>query len=210
MELYYDYERDFVATSKSVTTLITRLSSIPANQKKGAERDINALLRDLEAILEKMNEAASESGQKGMLEPSLRRRGQEIQRLRRDLGRKLQDDSPLSTEEELEKRRANQREDLIDGLARIEKGTERLQNTVSIALENEEIAADTLGTLYQQRTTLENSAHKVTEINQQMNVANENVKAIGRRSFQDKIILGVVNSLLFLFICVLVYLLIAD
>ena len=205
MDVFYDYEREFTNAAKDVSSILSRIPSMPPPQKRTAEKDVNRLLRDLEDMLGKMEDAARESGQRGMLESSLKRKGQDLQRLRRELSKKLQEDPAGSVEEEYARRSAGQREQLVEGVGRIDKSSERLQNAYTIGLENEELAADTLGTLYQQRGQLEDSARKVEEINDNMGNAGSTLREIARRAIQDKIILGVANTLLFIFICLLIY-----
>jgi vesicle transport through interaction with t-SNAREs protein 1 len=209
MDIFYDYEREFTSAAKDVTSILSRIPSMPPQQKRTAEKDVNRLLRDMEDMLGKMEDAARESGQRGMLESSLKRKGQDLQRLRRELGKKLQEEAAESVEEEYARRGAGQREQILEGVARVDKSTERLQNTYAISQENEEIAAETLGTLYQQRSQLESASQKVDEINDNMGNAGSTLRDIANRAMKDKIILGVANTLLFIFICLLIYFIIA-
>ena len=209
MDIFYDYEREFTSASRDVTSILSRIPSMPPQQKRTAEKDVNRLLRDMEDMLGKMEDAARESGQRGMLESSLKRKGQDLQRLRRELAKKLQEEPAESVEEEYARRGVGQREQILEGVGRIDKSSERLQNTYAISVENEEIAAGTLGTLYQQRSQLEGASQKVDEINDNMGSAGSTLRDIARRAIKDKILLGVVNTLLFIFICLLIYFIIA-
>ena len=147
---------------------------------------------------------------KGMLESSLKRRAQDLQRLRRDFERRQNEDPNLTPQQQFEQRTTTQREQLLEGVEKADKGKERLGNAYSISLENEELGADTLSTLYQQREQLEGGNQKIKEMNDDITVADEAVGSIWKRAVSDKAILVVANVLLFILNLVMVYFLIAG
>mmetsp|Transcript_42273 Transcript_42273/g.59180 ORF Transcript_42273/g.59180 Transcript_42273/m.59180 type:complete len:212 (-) Transcript_42273:160-795(-) len=205
MDIFFDYEREFASTSKDVTKLISQLPNLPPQQKNSSISNIQRMLRDMDDMLGKMEESARDSGQRGMLESNLKRKGQELQRLRRDLTRKTNESAPTTEQEDFDRRAKTQRERLLEGVDQIDESGQRLQNALSIGQENEELAADTLGTLHQQRGTLEDDKRKIDEINDQMVVADSTVGDMARRALSDKIILVIANVLLLALNLVLLY-----
>eukprot|EP00009_Paramoeba_aestuarina_P014958 CAMPEP_0201534094 /NCGR_PEP_ID=MMETSP0161_2-20130828/55278_1 /ASSEMBLY_ACC=CAM_ASM_000251 /TAXON_ID=180227 /ORGANISM="Neoparamoeba aestuarina, Strain SoJaBio B1-5/56/2" /LENGTH=211 /DNA_ID=CAMNT_0047938551 /DNA_START=101 /DNA_END=736 /DNA_ORIENTATION=- len=207
---FYEYENEFQRASKDVVQLVNGLPRLQGMDRKQTIGNVNQILRDMDDLIGRMEDVVREEGNRGMLEANLRRRAQDLQRLRRDFERKQNEAPNMTNQQRFEQRTTDQRDQLLDGVNRLDKGSEKLNNTYAMSLENEELAADTLGTLYQQRETLEGANKKVSEMNDDITVADEHVGSIWKRAVSDKAILIVANVLLFMLNIFMVYFLISG
>ncbi|KNC46450.1 Qb-SNARE [Thecamonas trahens ATCC 50062] len=226
--LFENYESEYMAQSKTISNLLSEVRSQSGEQRKatmaGVERAFSAannILRQMELEIRSLPPAS-----KNKLTPRLRKYQADLTVLKRDMRRIGSQTSAQASRDELmagaapgagaaslgtgggaimSTREIAQRQRILDGKRRLEETSNRLSNAQRLALESEEIGANTLSELHQQREIIERADRNLYIADDNVSRGHKLVRTMNRRLVTTKIITGVIVLLILGTIFTIIY-----
>lgn len=104
----------------------------------------------------------------------------------------------------------DQRQRLLENTERIERTGSRLTQGYRLALETEQMGAQVLQDLHQQRETIHNTRNRLRETNADIGLSSRVLNSIWVRGIRDKFILYIVGTVFVIVILVSLYFSIAG
>ncbi|KAG8902528.1 hypothetical protein FRB99_004363 [Tulasnella sp. 403] len=217
--LFESYEQDF----KTVLATIKEKLEVDAPAQKGEQR--KATLRRLEMELDEADEMTSQmeveiQGMPQSIKPKYQARLKsakaELQKAKKqtkDLHLSTSRGDLLSTganpsasdDPYADDEAQSQRTRLLQGTQSLSDSTRRLEDSQRIALETENVGADILRTLRQQRGTIEHAVEQLGQADVHIDRASGTLKGMVRRMYQQKLITGAIIIVLVLLILIILY-----
>lgn len=189
-ELFSNYEAELHLVQADLSQKLDTIPDLSAEPRKAAITAAERTLEEAKELLESMRVEKGNIAQNKKQEVNKRFRNYEsdldaakrkLAGLREDksalFGRRYRDEpGAAGGDEQLE-----QRQQLLGGTERLERSSGRLRDTQRIALETEDIGANTLADLRRQRETIEHTRGTLLESEGYTDRSNKTLKTMARR-----------------------------
>ncbi|KAH3872635.1 vesicle transport through interaction with t-SNAREs homolog 1A-like [Dreissena polymorpha] len=206
--LIESYEQQYSNLSAEITVTIGKLGNSLGAEKQGHIRHADKLFDELAELLEQMELEIKElpAKDKQKYRTRLASYKAENKKLLADMKRaKL----GLNAREELLGEEVNDSEDqrtrLLDNTETLERGSRRLQDGYRVILETEQMGAQILNDLSDQRETIQRSRNRLEETNTALGKSSRVLSGMMKRIIQNKVLLVFVIFIILFVIVMAIY-----
>uniref|UniRef100_U5EVQ1 Vesicle transport through interaction with t-SNAREs homolog 1A n=1 Tax=Corethrella appendiculata TaxID=1370023 RepID=U5EVQ1_9DIPT len=214
MELIQDYEQQYAVLTAEITAQIGRLSISYGADKNKLISDIDRQIEESHELLEQIGleiREASQSVRPGLTsrlncyQAELKRLQQEFQKAKNSKQttsangyESVEEFDEVSIQEEQKRR-------LLDNSERLERTSNFLKDGYRIAVETEQIGAQVLNDLSDQRETIQRSRARLRETDAELGRSSRVISSMLMRGMREKLILIAVGVALFLVLVLSIY-----
>jgi len=217
MDLFSNYEQDFVDTLGSLQSLLQNMPNLTADQRLVEIRKAEKDLYDAETTLQSMNlNARNVPGPQGAkLQTRIKEYEGELAKMKKDIRRSEVQANELAARESLMGGSAvlsdmsvsiDQRERLLSNQQRLTKGSAQLKDALRTAEETVEVGTGIMANLEDQRTTMQRGLDKLQGINDKITSSSKIISGMARRVATNKLIMAVIVLVLLGAISLIVWL----
>jgi len=208
MDLFANYEQEFVDTLSSLQTRLRNLASINTDQKLAEIKKADGEIRDAEDTLQSMNlNARNVSGPQGAkLQTRIKDYEAELAKVKKEIRRAESTAHESAARESLMGGSAVMREDMTTSLdqrerllannERLGKSNVHLKNARRQAEETIDVGAGIMSNLADQRQTMERGLNRLGEINDTLTRSGRLISAMARRVATNKLIMAIIMLVL--------------
>ncbi|XP_060604702.1 vesicle transport through interaction with t-SNAREs homolog 1A-like [Ruditapes philippinarum] len=207
--LIESYEQQYSSLSADITVSIGKISNTIGGEKQANIRHVDKLFDELAELLEQMELEIKDlpAKDKQKYRTRLASYKAENKKLLADMKRaKL----GLNAREELLGEECNDSEDqrtrLLDNTEKLERGSRRLQDGYRVVMETEQMGAQILTDLQDQRETIQRSRNRLEETNTALGKSSRVLSGMAKRIIQNRILLVVVILVILFVIVMAIYL----
>lgn len=207
--LIESYEQQYSNLSAEITVTIGKIGSTIGGEKQANIRHVDKLFDELSELLEQMELEIKDlpAKDKQKYRTRLASYKSENKKLQEDLKRaKL----GLNAREELLGEEGNDSEDqrarLLDNTEKLERGSRRLQDGYRVIMETEQVGAQILTDLSDQRETIQKSRKRLEETNTALGKSSRVLSGMAKRIIQNRILLVFVILIILFVIVMAIYL----
>ncbi|KAF3905721.1 hypothetical protein AA313_de0201556 [Arthrobotrys entomopaga] len=186
-ELFASYEADFKLVQADITQKLDQISELAGEPKKAAIRAAQRALEEADEIISQMRIEKQNlpTNIRSKYSPRVRNYEHDLDKAKQSLKRAtIESDrqnlygakGPQGMDAVYE-----QRQQLLSGTERLERSSQRLQNSQRLAAETEGIGAGILNDLYGQRSTLLHAREGLEEGERHVNKSVQTLKGMARR-----------------------------
>ncbi|CAI7758283.1 unnamed protein product [Closterium sp. NIES-53] len=225
-EVFGEYERRYCEISGNAKRQAAAIPSLPADAREQRAKDVNALLEEADSLIRRMDlEARSlAAAQKAALLVKLREYKADLQTLRRDLQRALQDAAASASEAARDQLLGNtegqagegmsqeelaatgaQRMRLLGATEQLGESSQRLEASKRALLETEELGVSILEDLHNQRQTLLNARDNLYGVDASIDRGRQILNSMARRMNRNKWISIFILIVLILAIIIVIF-----
>eukprot|EP01095_Lingulamoeba_sp_RSL-Kostka_P003870 TRINITY_DN1498_c0_g1_i1.p1 TRINITY_DN1498_c0_g1~~TRINITY_DN1498_c0_g1_i1.p1 ORF type:complete len:219 (-),score=55.06 TRINITY_DN1498_c0_g1_i1:156-812(-) len=199
MEDFFAYSENFIDHTRVIQDNIQKMEFTSGERKKQLFRETDREIVECESILSKMEDFKRRYPEETMtFRPKIRSHSQELNELKKQLKKvNFDGNSGLlsANNDNLELWNEKQRYDILGAYDTQKKTDKRIDHSIDIAKETEEMAKDTLDLLEGQGRQLKNANDNLDYIDENMSRSNKIMRQMYYKVLSNKI-------LLILFICV--------
>jgi len=217
MDLFSNYEQDFVDTLGNLQRLIENMPSLTADQRLVEIRKADKDIHDAETTLQSMNlNARNVPGQQGAkLQTRIKEYEGELAKMKKDIRRSEVQANELAARESLMGGSAvlsdmsisiDQRERLLSNQQRLARGSTQLKDALRTAEETVEVGTGIMANLEDQRNTMQKGLDKLKGINDKLTRSSKIISGMARRVATNKLIMAVIVLVLLGAISLIVWL----
>ncbi|XP_052819220.1 vesicle transport through interaction with t-SNAREs homolog 1A-like [Mya arenaria] len=207
--LIESYEQQYSNLSADITVCIGKIANSLGGEKQGHIRHVDKLFDELAELLEQMELEIKDlpARDKQKYRTRLVSYKAENKKLLADMKRaKL----GLNAREDLLGEEVDNSEDqrtrLLDNTEKLERGTRRLDDGYRVILETEEMGAQILSDLSDQRETIQRSRNRLQETDSALGKSSRALSGMMKRIIQNRVMLGVVILVILFVIIMAIYL----
>lgn len=201
MDLFANYEQDFVDTLNNLQTLLQGMPNLTADQRLNEVKKADKDIRDADDTLQSMNlNARNVPGPQGAkLQAKIKDYEADLARIKKDIRRSEQQANELAARESLMGGSAvisdmsvsmDQRERLLANQDKLQKSSVHLKNALRTAEETIEVGAGIMQNLEDQRTTMERGLDRLRGINDRITRSGRILSGMARRVATNKLIMA--------------------
>jgi len=217
MELFSNYEQDFVDTIGSLQNLLHNMPNLTSDQRLNEIKKADKDIRDAEDTLQSMNlNARNVSGPQGAkLQTKIKEYEAEIAKIKKDIRRSEAQANELAARETLMGGSAvisdmgvsmDQRERLLNNQERLNRGSTQLKGALRTAEETIEVGAVIMDDLGRQRETMTRGLGRLQTINDRLTRSSRIISGMARRVATNKLIMAIIVIVLLGAIALIVWL----
>jgi len=212
-ELFSNYEAELKLVQADLNQKLDQIPELTGEQRKASIRQAERALDEAKELLDQMNLEKSNipSATRNKVNMRFRNYQTDIDQLKRKLkslsddrkalfGDRYTDDPSDPNDVHLE-----QRQQLLSGTERLDRSSQRLQESQRIALETEEIGAGVLGDLHVQRQTIQHTREGLLESEGYVDRSVKTLRGMARRMATNRIITIAIITVLVLLIIGVIY-----
>jgi vesicle transport through interaction with t-SNAREs protein 1 len=203
MDLFSNYEQDFVDTLNALQNLLQDMPSLTADQRLEKIRKADRDIKDAEDTLQSMNlNARNVPGPQGAkLQTRIREYEGELAKVKKDIKRSEQQANELAARESLMGGSAvltdmsvslDQRERLLNNQERMQRGSNQLKGALRTVEETIEVGTGIMSNLQDQRTTMERGLDRLRGINDKISRSSKIISGMARRVATNKLIMALI------------------
>ncbi|RVX75782.1 hypothetical protein B0A52_00138 [Exophiala mesophila] len=217
-ELFSTYEAELKLVEADVTQKLDQIAEVTGEERKVAIRGAERALDEAKELLDQMNLEKSNipTSSRSKVNSRFRNHQSDIDALLRKLkafrdeaaaDRKALFGDRYTDDPESGSRDAQfeQRQQLLSGTDRLGRSGERLRESQRIALETEQIGANTLADLHQQRNVIENTHRNLLQSEGYVDRSVKTLRGMARRMATNRIITIAIITVLVLLIFGVIY-----
>ncbi|EWC47674.1 hypothetical protein DRE_03294 [Drechslerella stenobrocha 248] len=209
-ELFASYEADFKLVQADITQKLEQINELSGEPKKAAIRAAQRAVEEADEIIYQMRIEVQNipTNIRSKFSPRARNYDHDLDKAKQALKRATADADraniyagklPTGQDSVYE-----QRQQLLSGTERLERSSQRLQNSQRIAAETENIGAGILGDLYGQRNTLLSARDNMHEGESYIGKSVQTLRGMSRRMATNRIItIAIITVLVLLIIAVI-------
>ncbi|EPS45286.1 hypothetical protein H072_737 [Dactylellina haptotyla CBS 200.50] len=186
-ELFASYEADFKLVEADITQKLDQIHELAGEPQKAAIRAAQRAVEEADEIISQMRIEKENlpTNIRSKYAPRVRNYEHDLDKTKQTLKRAAATadrqniyggKGPSGIDSVYE-----QRQQLLSGTDRLERSSQRLQNSQRLAAETENIGAGILGDLHQQRSTLENAREGLWDGERYVNRSVQTLKGMARR-----------------------------
>jgi len=208
MDLFANYEQEFVDTLSSLQTRLRNLATINTDQKLVEIKKADGEIRDAEDTLQSMNlnarNVANPQGAK--LQARIKDYESELAKVKKEIRRSETNAHEIAARESLMggstvmsadmTTSLDQRERLLANNERLAKSNVHLKNARRTAEETIEVGAGIMSNLQDQRNTMDRGLNRLQDINDSLSRSGRLISAMARRVATNKLIMAVIMLVL--------------
>lgn len=207
--LIESYEQQYSTLSADITISIGKITNTFGGEKQANIRHVDKLFDELSELLEQMELEIKDLPAKDKQKYRTRLASYKAE------NKKLQDDLKraklgLNARDELLGEEVNDSEDqrtrLLDNTEKLERGSRRLQDGYRIVMETEQLGAQILTDLSEQRETIQKSRNRLEETNTALGKSSRVLSGMAKRIIQNRVLLVFIILIMVFVIVMAVYL----
>ncbi|KAL2523074.1 Vesicle transport v-SNARE 11 [Forsythia ovata] len=214
-EVFEGYERQYCELSANLLKKLTSASLLDGEHKKQKISEVKAGVDDAEALIRKMDlEArALQPNVKAVLLAKLREYKSDLNNLKSEIKRIASASLNQAARDELMEAgmadtltvSASQKDRLFVSTKRLNKSSDRIQESRKVMLETEDLGVSLLQDLHQQRQSLSHANNTLHGVDDNIGRSRRIITSITRRMNRNKWIIGAVVTVLVIAIIVILY-----
>jgi len=217
MDLFANYEQDFVDTLNNLQSLLQNMPNLTADQRLNEIKKADKDIRDAEDTLQSMNlNARNVPGPTGAkLQAKIKDYEADLARMKKDIRRSEQQANELAARESLMGGGAvigdmsvsmDQRERLLNNNERLQRSSQHLKTALITAEETIQVGAGIMQNLEEQRTTMERGLDRLRGINDKITRSGRILSGMARRVATNKLIMALIVLVLLGAIALIIWL----
>ncbi|XP_074098031.1 vesicle transport through interaction with t-SNAREs 1a [Cotesia typhae] len=207
-----NYEQQYAVLTADITAKIGRINVVSGGEKRAFVQDVDRQLEEAQELLEQMElEVRGTSGtQRDRLRSRVESHRAELKRLTQEfkLSRKPKEeivDLNVLDDWDNEVVTEDQKSRLLDTSERIDRTGRTLQNGYRMILETEDIGAQVLKDLSEQRETIQRGRSRLRETDAEIGRGSRILSGMIFRALQQRFILAAVFLVLIIVACFVIY-----
>ncbi|KAK6528217.1 hypothetical protein TWF281_009465 [Arthrobotrys megalospora] len=209
-ELFASYEADFKLVQADINQKLEQIAELAGEPKKAAIRAAQRAVEEADEIVSQMRIEVQNipTNIRSKFSPRVRNYDHDLDKNKQSLKRAAAEadrqniyggKGPTGQDSVYE-----QRQQLLSGTERLERSSQRLQNSQRLAAETENIGAGILGDLYGQRSTLLHARENLLEGEGYVNKSVQTLRGMARRMATNRMItIAIITVLVLLIIAVI-------
>ncbi|KAK6360413.1 hypothetical protein TWF730_006555 [Orbilia blumenaviensis] len=209
-ELFASYEADFKLVQADINQKLEQIAELAGEPKKAAIRAAQRAVEEADEIVSQMRIEVQNipTNIRSKFSPRVRNYDHDLDKSKQSLKRAAAEadrqniyggKGPQGQDSVYE-----QRQQLLSGTERLERSSQRLQNSQRLAAETENIGANILGDLYGQRSTLLHARENLLEGEGYVNKSVQTLRGMARRMATNRMItIAIITVLVLLIIAVI-------
>lgn len=186
-ELFSNYEAELKLVQADLNQKLEQIPEQSGEQRKASIRQAERALDEAKELLDQMNLEKSNipASTRQKVNQRFRNYQTDVDGLKRKL-KSLSDDRKALfgdryTDDDPNDAQVEQRQQLLSGTERLDRSSQRLQDSQRMALETEQIGAGTLADLHQQRQTIEHTRGTLLESEGYVDRSVKTLRGMARR-----------------------------
>jgi len=217
MDLFANYEQDFVDTLNNLQGLLSNMPNLTADQRLNEIKKADKDIRDADDTLQSMNlNARNVPGPQGAkLQAKIKDYEAELAKIKKEVRRSETQANELAARESLMGGSAvigdlsismDQRERLLANQEKLQRSSQHLKTALITAEQTIEVGAGIMTNLEDQRTTMERGLDRLKGINDKITRSSRILTGMARRVKTNKLIMALIVLVLLGAIALIVWL----
>ncbi|CAH1246275.1 vesicle transport through interaction with t-SNAREs homolog 1A-like isoform X2 [Branchiostoma lanceolatum] len=204
------YEQQYSNVTAEITNKIAKIAKLSGGEKRHMVTNVEKQMEEAKELLEQMDLEVRDipSKERQKYATRLKSYKTELGKLEKDFKAKLR--GGAGSREELlgpddPSHSEDQRTRLLDNTERMERSGRKLEAGYRMAVETEQVGADILDNLHQDREKIQRSKDRLRETDSDLGKSSRILSAMMRRIIQNRVVLFVVIAVMILVIALTIY-----
>ncbi|CAG7945384.1 unnamed protein product [Penicillium nalgiovense] len=209
-EMFASYENELKLVQADLNQKLDQIAEASGEQRKSAISHATQVLEEATELLDQMRMEKQNipSATRSKVNIRFRNYSTDIDEVKRKLKSLSDDRQALFGDrytDEPQDEHLEQRQQLLSGTDRLERSSARLQQSQRMALETEDVARGTLGTLHEQREQITNARNNLQQSEGYVDTSIKTLRGMARRMATNRMITIAIITVLVLLIFAVIY-----